>query len=1273
LASSSATAAAPAESANEQKGEDDWEYVVEEEITTVPGWTPSVTLDVKDSIECGEENEEELYSQRSKLYRFRDGDWKERGTGEAKLLKHKENGKVRFMLRQEKTLKIVGNHYVIEHATYCDLRPNTGSDKCWVWTAQDSAEEELATEQFALKFGSAELANSFKEAFNNAKELNKTAIDLSAAAANDEGRTFLDTNKTKDGVVALESGLQYKVLTAGKGKTHPEPDSVCVCHYIGKFLDGTKFESSYDKKEPANLKPAKVIEGWKQAMLLMVEGAKWELWIPAKLAYGAEGKKSSPDIPGGTTLHFEIELLEIKDMKKQAEGQLPQKPAEEDKDAAGDSPPQESLFSKALHGVENLFGMGTKKAESTGAVPSNPEKSASATTGSSLFGNSSSGGGFFSSSASSGGLFASQSSGGLFSASASSGGLFAPQSSGVAPLLSWESSSSSSFGTGSSGASLFGAGTGSSLFGGSSGSSGGLFGQPLGSSAAPDTAPPADDDRYVEEEEVTHVPGWAPSVTLEVREHVATGEEDEEEVYKQRSKLYRFKDKEWKERGTGEAKLLRNPKTGQTRFLLRQERTMKVVANHFVIDQDPYCVLKPNQGSEKCWVWTANGDVADADEPPQTEQFALKFGSADLAAAFKEAFDKVKTKPDLQSSGPSGSAAKLATKSEPEAPSKNEKDEEDDEEDDYDYGDDADEEPSTNHVVPSKPCGSLAEMAAQQAASGWKCSVCGLRWPEEKFECNACETPRPGYEDKAKAQGEDKKKGQEAAAALFTGKSLGAESKGSGFTFSQPASTTGFTFSAAASSSSTITFGAPASSSSAVTFGQPASAGIFSAPTQASSGGFFNSPFTSPSPLGASSGGAFGVGHTPVVVPPPPKAQEASAPSSGGGLFGQSATSLFGSGPSSGGLFSASPSSGSSLFGAPASAGSGFSNTPASSSTTPAAVFGGSSSSGFTIPAAGTTLFGGASASSSSGLFSKSAATAAVPTATGTPGLFGATPAAVLPPPPPPPPIKESPPLETHVNIESRSAPLEAPMASAVPANTADLQQLLQTIASQMPMAGHVPAVSSGLQVGADLSTLPALQKEIKRLSMQVQDISETAERAEARARKAEEKLRTSEDRSDRNEELLRGSLDQVKQKQLEDSIALQSLKAEQAQASATNTTLQADLRGVQASAREAAASAREAADTAHTALKASEEAKQAVHNLESAIKDRVGLIESKVTSSDVETLGNLSMPERIRYLTSLHKQSLTAPLVDSTRELRMDYSRPPPRGTVQPLLRKHG
>lgn len=162
---SSAPAAAGAE------GEEEGEHVDEVEITTVDGWAPSVTIELKDSIATGEEDEKELYCQRSKLYRWRDGEWKERGLGEAKLLQNKAKpNKIRFLMRQEKTLKVVGNHYVVDgHPTLCNLAPNAQSDKIWAWLAQDASDAAPEVMSFGLKFGTAELAAQFKEAFDSAK------------------------------------------------------------------------------------------------------------------------------------------------------------------------------------------------------------------------------------------------------------------------------------------------------------------------------------------------------------------------------------------------------------------------------------------------------------------------------------------------------------------------------------------------------------------------------------------------------------------------------------------------------------------------------------------------------------------------------------------------------------------------------------------------------------------------------------------------------------------------------------------------------------------------------------------------------------------------------------------------------------------------------------------------------------------------------------------------------------------------------------------------
>jgi FKBP-type peptidyl-prolyl cis-trans isomerase FklB len=124
-----------------------------------------------------------------------------------------------------------------------------------------------------------------------------------------EGAAFLAENAKKPGVVTLPSGLQYRVITEGKGKK-PEPASTVRTHYTGRLLDGTEFDSSRKHGQPAEFPCNGVIPGWTEALLLMKTGAKWELFIPAGLAYGEQGAGNV--IPPNATLIFDIELLEVK-------------------------------------------------------------------------------------------------------------------------------------------------------------------------------------------------------------------------------------------------------------------------------------------------------------------------------------------------------------------------------------------------------------------------------------------------------------------------------------------------------------------------------------------------------------------------------------------------------------------------------------------------------------------------------------------------------------------------------------------------------------------------------------------------------------------------------------------------------------------------------------------------------------------------------------------------------------------------------------------------
>ena len=124
-----------------------------------------------------------------------------------------------------------------------------------------------------------------------------------------DGEKFLAENAKKEGVKSLPSGLQYKEITPGKGKSPKATDTVTV-HYKGTLIDGTVFDSSYKRGEPATFPVSGVIPGWTEALQLMKTGAKWQLFIPPNLAYGERG--AGRDIGPNATLIFEVELISIK-------------------------------------------------------------------------------------------------------------------------------------------------------------------------------------------------------------------------------------------------------------------------------------------------------------------------------------------------------------------------------------------------------------------------------------------------------------------------------------------------------------------------------------------------------------------------------------------------------------------------------------------------------------------------------------------------------------------------------------------------------------------------------------------------------------------------------------------------------------------------------------------------------------------------------------------------------------------------------------------------
>jgi len=137
-----------------------------------------------------------------------------------------------------------------------------------------------------------------------------------------EGEAFLAANKGKEGVVTLPSGLEYKILKEGNGPKPAATDSV-VCNYRGTLINGTEFDSSYKRGEPATFPVNGVIKGWTEALQLMPVGSKWQLFIPSSMAYAERG--AGADIGPNATLIFEVELMSIQPKTEQG------KPAEEEK------------------------------------------------------------------------------------------------------------------------------------------------------------------------------------------------------------------------------------------------------------------------------------------------------------------------------------------------------------------------------------------------------------------------------------------------------------------------------------------------------------------------------------------------------------------------------------------------------------------------------------------------------------------------------------------------------------------------------------------------------------------------------------------------------------------------------------------------------------------------------------------------------------------------------------------------------------------------------
>ncbi len=149
---------------------------------------------------------------------------------------------------------------------------------------------------------------SYEEAQEIINEFFQSLAEKAGGQSKVEGQTYLAENAKRSDVVTLASGLQYEIMTKGTGATPKASDTVKV-HYHGQLIDGTVFDSSVNRGEPATFGVTQVISGWVEALQLMPVGSKWKLYIPSELAYGAQGAGQS--ITPHSTLIFEVDLLDI--------------------------------------------------------------------------------------------------------------------------------------------------------------------------------------------------------------------------------------------------------------------------------------------------------------------------------------------------------------------------------------------------------------------------------------------------------------------------------------------------------------------------------------------------------------------------------------------------------------------------------------------------------------------------------------------------------------------------------------------------------------------------------------------------------------------------------------------------------------------------------------------------------------------------------------------------------------------------------------------------
>ncbi|XP_050685892.1 E3 SUMO-protein ligase RanBP2-like isoform X2 [Eriocheir sinensis] len=708
------------------QAEDDNECYVEDDHDPCPDYKPLVPLPEKVEVRTGEEDEQVLFEERAKLFRFVDKEWRERGTGVMKLLHNPGQSSARVLMRRDQTHKICANHLITSNI---EVQPLVGSDRAWIWAAKDFADEELRTEKFCCRFKTVEVANSFREAFMKAKAIAKAKED--SGVGSDQGKTEGVPGVTSYGTTSIKTSTPIKQQT-------PSPSAAAT--------SSTPSLAMLFKPPPGSWKCNTCLVTNKQedGQCVACQMPNPTATTPAKSDVPASSLASSPfatfkfspSVPteGGaattttTTASSPAPTVGFKFMG------FPSTTANTSTPSTISTPAQPSAAASTAATTPSTFGFKFNLSSTTTGSPS-VSAAPPPTTSSTPASEGSKDPGKFSLS------------GFTFSSTPSispekkkeepkeekkkdlvfSGFSFGSNATSSAPSASFTFAAPSES-SGNAG--------GGSLFGGKSAASTVMsFGSPATTAtSAPSifttkafepqtpagvTKSPQKDDSDDRVEEYEPQVDFQPVVPMPDLVEVKTGEEGEEVLFCERSKLFRYdKDtKEWKERGVGELKILRNSASGKVRVLMRRDQVLKVCANHFIT---PGIKVTPMVSSDKTWIWAAQ-DFAD--EEVRQQQFAARFKTQELALSFKEAFEKAQV--TLEASTAEQDTAKPA-------------------------------EPSTGAAAPSSGAPSLASLFPK-AADSWECQACLVRNKGENAECVSCTTPReakekgPTPKDKPKA------------------------------------------------------------------------------------------------------------------------------------------------------------------------------------------------------------------------------------------------------------------------------------------------------------------------------------------------------------------------------------------------------------------------------------------------------------------------------------------------------------------------------------------